>query len=69
VTGQLRAAIEESGKSLRELGRATGVGNDILSRFVRGERGITTGTVDKLCRVLGLELVHKRRPRGGVESN
>jgi plasmid maintenance system antidote protein VapI len=63
VTGVLKQSILQSGRSLSELGRATGVATAILSRFVRGQRGITNETVDKLCRELGLELVQRRRPR------
>jgi hypothetical protein len=43
--------------SLNQLGKASGVGNDRLSRFVRGERGLSSEAIDALCRALGLRLM------------
>jgi len=56
VVEQLRAAIQNSGESLNGLGARVGIGADRLSRFVRGERGLSLAAVDKLCRALGLRL-------------
>lgn len=67
---QLRDAIRESGESLQGLGRRTGVGADRLSRFVRGERGLSLEAAEKLCLALGLRLARaagagrKRRGKG-----
>ena len=58
VTARLREAILASGLSLSELGRQAGLDHARLSRFVRGERDLTLDSVDKLCRVLGLQLVN-----------
>jgi len=58
---QLRQAIADSGMSLTQLALAAGTDDGALSRFMRGERGLSTRTIDKLCRQLKLEL---RKARG-----
>ncbi len=63
ISQVLRKAIAESGKSLADLQRATGISDTVLSRFVRGERTLTLPTADKLARHLGLELVKRERRR------
>jgi transcriptional regulator with XRE-family HTH domain len=52
-------------ESLAEIGRACGVDHAALSRFLRGKRGLTTASLDRLCGYLGLEL-HKPRARKGA---
>lgn len=52
----MRRAIRESGLSLHQLDRDTGVHNGRLSRFVRGERDLTLTAAGKVCRALGLVL-------------
>jgi transcriptional regulator with XRE-family HTH domain len=64
VTGQLRESIRQSGLNQHELSRACGVGPDILSRFLRGERDMRGRTIDKLCKALGLRLVQGKPPAG-----
>jgi len=61
VSEQLRQAIRASGKSVYKIASETGVTNGQLSRFLRGERGITSGTMDALCAYLGLELRQAKR--------
>lgn len=56
-----RAAIRESGKSLRKLADETGIQASQLSYFMRGERGLSIDTAERLASVLGLELVPKSR--------
>ncbi|WP_435017979.1 helix-turn-helix domain-containing protein [Tundrisphaera sp. TA3] len=62
VSGSLRRAIRDSGISISELSRRTGVARQAINRFLSGERGLTTETVDKLCEVLGLTLLPKKVP-------
>jgi transcriptional regulator with XRE-family HTH domain len=66
---QLRDAIRGSGQSLNQLSHACGVGRDRLSRFLRGERGLTLDAAEKICRTLRLELSPRkpRRPRAEEE--
>jgi transcriptional regulator with XRE-family HTH domain len=56
VVEQLRAAIKSSGLTLTQLSVRAGVSLPPLTRFMKGERGITFTTAEKLCEALGLEL-------------
>lgn len=56
ISGQLREAIERSGESRYAIAQATGVNQAALSRFVRGQSGLTSDSIDKLAAYLGLEL-------------
>lgn len=58
---ELRKAIERDGRTLRALARDSGVAPIQISRFMRGERGLTTPAIDALCDALRLELRPKRR--------
>jgi transcriptional regulator with XRE-family HTH domain len=57
MSDRLRTAIRGSGISLNDLGRKTGVDSGRLSRFMRGQRDLTLGAAEQLCKVLGLQLV------------
>lgn len=61
VSGQLRRAIRECGQSLCQIADGSGVDDGALSRFMRGERGLTTKTLDRLCSYLNLELRQSKR--------
>lgn len=61
---QLRQFISERDESLAEIGRQTGVDHSMLSRFLRGERGLSTKSLDRLCKYLGVELRKVRRRKG-----
>jgi transcriptional regulator with XRE-family HTH domain len=52
----IRSAIRRDGRSLNQIAQATDVSEGVLSRFMRGERDITLGTAEKLCKLLGLKL-------------
>ncbi len=62
---QLRKAIRESGQTLNQIGRSSGVGADRLSRFLRGQRDLTLTGAEKICDALGLQLSAKNRKRRG----
>jgi len=53
---QLRQAVAGCGMSMNQLGKAAGVNQAQLSRFLRGERTLTLPTAAKLCAYLGLRL-------------
>ena len=55
----LRDAIQESGLSFYRIEKETGVDNALLSRFMRGERGVTLPTAERIAKVVGLELKRK----------
>lgn len=59
---KLRRAIIDSGRSRYEISQQTGIAESVLSRFVRGERGLSLQSVDVLVRFLGLE-VRQRKDR------
>ena len=61
VSEQLRKALKDSGQTTSELQDATGVDRSVLSRFMRGERGMTTPSLDSLCAHLGLRLTRARK--------
>ncbi len=66
LSAQLRQAIVDSGKSLGQLTRETGIDKSALSRFVNGERGVSMNSWDALGECLGLRLVaDKPRRRKG----
>ena len=66
ISEQLKDAIRRSGESLYAIGKATGVDNGRLYRFMCGQRGLTLETVDRLCSYLGLVLREAKR-KGGSE--
>ena len=59
MTDTLRRAIVESGLSLREVARRSGIDDRIVSRFAKGERDMQGKTMDRLCAALGLRLTTK----------
>ena len=63
VSDQIRAAIESSGVSIYRIAAETGIDKSALSRFMSGERGLSTTALDSLGEFLGLEIVvRKRKP-------
>ncbi len=61
VSGQLRAAILAAPVSRYRIAKDTGINQSMLSRFVRGERGLDGSSIDTLAEYLRLELVGKAR--------
>ena len=51
LTDQLRAAVAQSGMTLGELSRTTGIAKSALSRFVNGERGVSMEAMDAIGRM------------------
>lgn len=60
IVDQLRQAIRESGMTSYALGKAAGIGQPIIDRFIGKERMPRLDTAAKLAAVLGLELTKKR---------
>jgi len=63
LSDQIRRLIESSGMSRYEIARQTGIEQSVLSRFMSGERGLTTLTLDRLGELFDLEVVHRGRKR------
>lgn len=57
IVEQLKAAIMDSGLSLNELSRRSGVDQGQLSRFMRGLRHLSLPSAAKACLALRLRLV------------
>jgi hypothetical protein len=57
LTDQLRQAISTSGKTRYAISKETGIGQDTLSLFVNGKRGLSMEVMDKLGECLGLRIV------------
>jgi transcriptional regulator with XRE-family HTH domain len=57
LSEMVRKAISESGETLVSIADKTDISASQLSRFVRGERDLTLGSADEVCKVLGLSLV------------
>jgi hypothetical protein len=52
----IRAALRASDRTLYRISMETGIGQDVLSRFVREERGLSLETAGKLAVHLGYQL-------------
>lgn len=63
VSDQLRQAIEAGPTSRRQISFAIGLDESVLSRFVHGKSGLSILSIDKLCKLLGLELRPIEKPR------
>ena len=61
VSDQLRWYMRASGISGLQLQRELGIHQTQLSRFLKGERGLTLATLDRLCKRFKLRLVPDRR--------
>jgi plasmid maintenance system antidote protein VapI len=67
LTEQLRQVVLNCGQTRYAISKATGIGQDKLSRFVHGERGVSCEVLDTLGQYFGLRLVgdkpHKAKGR------
>ena len=59
ISEQMRHLIREHGWSLTALGELAGVDQSILSRFMSEEQAITIETLDRLARVMMIEVVSR----------
>jgi transcriptional regulator with XRE-family HTH domain len=65
MTDELRRIVAESGYSLGEVSRQTGIHVSQLSRFASGERFVSSRGLDALADFLGLRIVKSRKREGG----
>lgn len=61
VSEQIRRIIKASGMTRYEIAKRAGIEQSALSRFMSGERGLSTATLDRLGELLDLEVVGGRR--------
>ena len=59
----LRKTMEESGLSLYQIAKDTGIVSQSLLRFKRGETSLRLDKADVLAEYLGLELAKKRKAK------
>ena len=59
-TDEVRWAVENTLLTRYEISKRTGIGQSALSRFMRGQRGLSTRTLDKLATLLDLGVVIRR---------
>ena len=60
LSKQIRWYVKNCGISTYRLERETGIHNSALSRFIRGERGLSTESMDTMGKHLKLVLVCER---------
>ncbi len=53
---QLRRAIRDCGMTRYAIAVRTGIDQGTLSKFMKGERGLSLAAIDKLMDTLGLEI-------------
>jgi hypothetical protein len=53
---ELRIAIEQCGKSRYRISQETGIGQEVLSRFMAGKKGLSMDSIDRLFENLGLKI-------------
>jgi transcriptional regulator with XRE-family HTH domain len=58
---QLRRAIRDSGMTRYAISVITGIDQGTLSKFMKGERGLSLAAIDKLMDHLGLEVRPRKR--------
>ena len=62
LTDELRRIMADCGKTLGQISRDTGIDKTALSRFLKGERGVSCAVMDKLGEYLGLRIVADKPP-------
>ena len=67
VSEVLRRTIESRG-SAYAAARAAGIDPSMLTRFLNGERGLSTASFDAVCEALGLELKATRTGRAAARA-
>jgi transcriptional regulator with XRE-family HTH domain len=63
IREQIQQAIRDTGLTQREVSRATGINETLLSRFNHGLREMSYKSIDQLLDRLGFEIVVRRKTR------
>ena len=56
IAESLKQAIRESGRSVYQISKDSGIAQIVIARFLSGERDIRMATADKLARALNMQL-------------
>lgn len=67
-SSQIRSIVRARSESPYSLARRAGIDPAALLRFLSGERGLVTPSVDKLFAALNLKLVERSRPKSPSAS-
>ena len=62
-TDQIREAVKASGYTRYRIAQETGIGQDVLCRFVAGDSSLREENMNTLTAFLGLEVVRKGKGR------
>jgi hypothetical protein len=60
---EIRAAVENCGKTRYRIAKETGINAAVLCRFVQRQVGLSMDTLDTLAECLGLHVVSEHKPR------
>lgn len=66
INETLREAVNDAlskGWTIRKLAEAAGVPNPSVSRWLRGDRGLTVETAEALCEFFGCRLTKPKIPK------
>lgn len=63
LSDQIRSAVRDCGRTQKLVCEKTNIDRAALSRFVRGERGLSLDGIDRLATFLGLRLANPERRR------
>jgi hypothetical protein len=65
LSDEIRLAVEHCGQTRYAISKATGIAQEVLSRFVNGERGLNMDTLDTLAAYLDLHITTRKPKREG----
>jgi len=60
LSKQLRAAVQLIGDRQSDIARGAGIQPATLSRFLSGQSGLSSDSIDRLCKYLGIVVVSLR---------
>ncbi len=60
---EIRAAVENCGKTRYQIAKQTGIDAAALCRFVQGQVGLSMDNLDKLAECIGLHVHTEHKPR------
>jgi transcriptional regulator with XRE-family HTH domain len=63
VSEQVRAAIDRCGLTRYAIGKATGIDQGTLSRFMSGKGGLSTEALDAIGELIDLRVTIPKQPR------
>jgi len=63
LTDQIRRRVETCGQTRYRIAQETGITEGHLSRFVRGQSGLSIEHAETLAKYLGLEIILRRKGR------